>query len=162
MILSVRKAPGPDGQRRSAAESLLFFVLFLAEFGRNALGRLRVREGDRQSFGALARGLVEQADALRFGISQLLLDILAGQRHVVDADAAVLDVLGDGRVLRSGFQQLDLGLAEHEEGRADLLVGNLLDGIAFQAQYVLPVGNGFIQALHCDAKMLDMRNFHSK
>ena len=81
---------------------------------------------------------------------------------MVDADAAVLDILGDRRILRRGLQQLDLRLAQHEEGRAHLLVGDLLDRIALQAQYVLPVGNGFIQALYSDAEMLDMRNFHNK
>ncbi len=61
-----------------------------------------------------------------------------------------------------GSSRLDLRLAQHEEGRAHLLVGDLLDRIALQAQYVLPVGNGFIQALYSDAEMLDMRNFHNK
>ena len=94
--------------------------------------------------------------------ASLLLDILAGKRHVMNADTAVFDVLGDGRLLRSGLQQFDLGLTEHEERRADLLVCDLFDGIALQAQNVLPIGNCFIEALHRDAKMLDMRNFHSK
>ena len=59
----------------------------------------------------------------------------------------VLDVLGDGRFLRRGLQQLDLGLAQHEERRADLLVGDLFDRITFQAQYVFPIGNRLIQTL---------------
>ena len=121
-----------------------------------------MREGDGHALGALARGFVDQADALGLGVGELLLDILAGKRHVMNADTAVFDVLGDGRLLRSGLQQFDLGLTEHEERRADLLVCDLFDGIALQAQNVLPIGNCFIEALHRDAKMLDMRNFHSK
>ena len=35
------------------------------------------------------RGLVDQADALGLGVGELLLDVLAGQRHVVNADTAV-------------------------------------------------------------------------
>ena len=97
---------------------------------------LGVQEGDGHPLGALARGLVDQADALGFGIGELLLDILAGKRHVVNTDTAVLDEFGDGRLLRSGFQQFDLGLPQHEKRRAHLLVGDLFDGIAFQAQYV--------------------------
>ena len=61
-----------------------------------------------------------------------------------------------------GSSNFDLGLPQHEERRADLLVGDLLDGIALQAQYVLPVGNRLVETLHGNAKMLDMRNFHSK
>ena len=60
------------------------------------------------------------------------------------------------------FEQFDLGLAQFEEGRAHLLVGHFLDRVTFQAQYVLPVGNRFIEALHCNAKMLNVRYFHNK
>ena len=120
-----------------------------------------MQESDGHPLGALARGLVDQADALGLGVGELLLDVLASEGHVVAADAAVLDELGDGRLLGGRLQQLDLGLAQQEESRAHLLVGDLLDGVTLQTQHALPVGNGFIQALHSDAEMLDMRNFHN-
>ena len=121
-----------------------------------------MQERDGHAFGALARGLVDQADALGFGVGQLLLDVLDGECHVVDADAALLDEPCDRRILRRRFEQFDLGLAQFEEGRAHLLVGHFLDRVTFQAQYVLPVGNRFIEALHCNAKMLNVRYFHNK
>ena len=97
---------------------------------------------------------------MRLGVGELLLDVLAGQSHVVDADAAVFDELGDGRLLRSGFEQFDFGLAQHEERRANLLVGHFLDRITFQTDHVFPIGDCLIKALHCNAKMLDVRYFH--
>ena len=39
------------------------------------------------ALGALARRLVDQTDALSLGVGELLLDILASEGHVVDADA---------------------------------------------------------------------------
>ena len=120
-----------------------------------------MQEGDGQALGALAGGLVDQADALGLGVGELLLDVLAGQRHVVNADTAVFDELGDRGLLRRGLQQFDLGLPQHEERRADLLIGHLLDGVTLQSQYVFPIGNRLVETLHGDAKMLDMRNFHS-
>ena len=80
---------------------------------------------------------------------------------MVDADAALLDEPCDRRILRRRFEQFDLGLAQFEEGRAHLLVGHFLDRVTFQAQYVLPVGNRFIEALYCNAKMLNVRYFHN-
>ena len=103
------------------------FVLVLAQLGEDALRRFGVQEGDRQTLGALAGGLVDEADALCLGGSELSLDILASESHVVDTYTLVLDVLGDGRILRSGLQELNLGLTQHEECRANLLGSHLLE-----------------------------------
>ena len=104
-----------------------------------------MQESDGHALGTLAGRSVDQTDALGGCIGQLLLDILAGECHVVDTDALVLDELGDGRFGRRRLEQLDLRLAQLEERRADFLVGNLFDRITFQTQYVFPIGNRLIQ-----------------
>jgi len=119
-----------------------------------------VEEGDGEPLGTLARGLIDEADTLCFGIGQLLLDVLAGESHVVDTDALVLDELGDGRLLRGGLEELNLRLTQHKEGCTNLLVGHLFDGITLQTQHVLPVGDCLVQALDGNAKVLNVRYFY--
>ena len=137
------------------------FILVLAKLRQDALGGFRMQESDGHALGTLAGRSVDQTDALGGCIGQLLLDILAGECHVVDTDALVLDELGDGRFGRRRLEQLDLRLAQLEERRADFLVGNLFDRITFQTQYVFPIGNRLIQTFDCNAKMLNVRYFHN-
>jgi len=79
---------------------------------------------------------------------------------LLQAWAFFVDELGDGALGAGGLQELDLGLSELEEGGLDLLVFYNFDVVALRAQYLLVVGELFFDALHGDAEMFDVGNFH--
>ena len=59
------------------------------------------------------------------------------------------------------IQELNLSLTKHKECGLNLLVSYLLDSVTLQTQYILPVGNCLLQAVHGDTEMLNVRYFHS-
>ena len=61
------------------------FVLVFAQFGQHAAGRLRVQERDAKPFGASARSLVDQLDAVRLAFGQTVFDPVDGKSHMVHA-----------------------------------------------------------------------------
>ena len=94
-----------------------------------------MKECDCKTLSTLAWSLVNQTNTLSLGISQLLLDILASESHVVNTYATILDILSNCRILRCGLQKLNLCLADLKERSLNLLVSNLLDCITLSRQY---------------------------
>ena len=85
-----------------------------------------MQEGDVETFGALARRLVDQLHAVAFELGQISLQTIDGEREVLDAFAFLLDELAD-RAFRIGrFEQFDLRLANLEEGGTNLLLLDFL------------------------------------
>ncbi len=119
-----------------------------------------MQEGDVQAFGALARGLVDQLHAAGGQLVQIGLQARCAESDVLDALTLLLDELAD-RAFRIGrLEQLDLRLADLEERRANLLLLDLLDGIALHAQLLFPERDGFVKALDGDADVFNVCQIH--
>ena len=73
----------------------LLLVLVLAKLCQDTLSRLWVKERDSETLSALTRCLVDKTDAVCLSVSELLLDVLASESHVVDTSALSLKVLSD-------------------------------------------------------------------
>jgi hypothetical protein len=120
-----------------------------------------MQEGDVEAFSSGARLLVDQLHAFRGGFVKSNLYIGRSKSDVVNAFAALLDKLGDGAIGARRLQKLNLSLTELEEGGLDLLIFHDLNVVALSAQYFFVVGQLFLDALHGDAEMFDVGNFHS-
>lgn len=119
-----------------------------------------MQEGDVEAFSAWARLLVDQLHTFRCGFVKGGLYIGRSKGDVMDAFAALLDELGDGALRAGRLQKLDLRLAKLEEGGLNLLVFHNLDVVTLSAQYFFVVRQLFLDALHGDAEMFDVGNFH--
>ena len=147
-------------QTRSLA---VLLILILAKFGQHAEGRFRVQEGDAQALGALARGLVDKADAQFLGLFQVAFDVLDAEGDVVHAAApvVVLDELGDGAFGAGGLQKFDFGLAAAQESGLHFLVGDFFDGVALGAKQFFKERNGLVQARDGDSNVFNVRWLHN-
>src|SRR5687768_10397601 len=89
----------------------------LAQFNEHAVSRRGMQEGHAAAVRSRHRGLVRQPVALRFQTLQVLLDVVDAEAEVVDPFAALLDELRDRGVGRGGLEQLEVRVADGEEGR---------------------------------------------
>ena len=139
------------------------FIFVFAKFRQHAKGGFRVQEGNAQAFGALARGLVDEADAQFLGFFEVAFDILHAESNVVHATATVvlLNEGGDGAFRRSRLQKLDFGLAAAQESGLHFLVGYFFDGIALGAKQFFKERNGFVQACDGDSNVFNVRGLHN-
>ena len=135
--------------------------LGFAELGEDAHGALRVKEGNVHGVSALAGSLVDKADACSVSLSDSVgYAVLNAECHVVHALAALLEISSDGALGRCGLKELQLHLANLEEGGLHFLVFNYLGLVALEAEYVLEIGENFFNAFNGDADVFDLRNLH--
>lgn len=140
--------------------SLSAFLARHAKLGQHAASRFRVHECDIQAFGAAARGLVDQSDSFGLGLIQAGLHIRRGKGDVMDALAPLLDELGDSAVFARRLQQLDFCLPDLEESRLYFLVGDFLDVVALQPQYLFVIRKACVNALDGNSQMFNVCKFH--
>src|SRR4029078_4165117 len=109
-------------------------VMFLAQFNEHAIAGRRVEEGHAAAVRPRHRGLVDEAVAALLQPRQVLLDVLDAEADVVDALAALLDVLGDGGVGARRLEELEIRVADGQKRGADLLRLHGLDVLDMQAE----------------------------
>ena len=95
-----------------------------------------VNERHQRAFGAGPRLLVDQPHAARFELREDRADVLDPQRDVMQAGAALLEIPGNRRVRRGRFEELELGLANRYEMRADVLRHDLFRRLDLEAKRV--------------------------
>ena len=118
-----------------------------------------MHERDKRALGARARLLVHELRAARLELRQGCIDVVDAQRDVMQARAALLDVLRDGRIRRGRFQQLEARLPRRHEMHPHTLGGDLLGRFHFQAQRVAIERQRRVEILHGDADVVEHR-FH--
>src|SRR5512139_2778411 len=131
----------------------------LAQLEQHAAGGTGVHEGDLRAARGVAGLLVNEPHAQGLELRQGRLEVVDSQRHVLDAFAVLVDVLGYEAVRRRGLEQLDLGLADGEEGHAHFLLGHLFDTHGLQPHRFIDL-QGFGDAFHCDSDVIYTRNLH--
>ena len=116
-----------------------------------------MEERNVQALSTLARSLVDEADASSITLCKCIsYTIFDSKCYMVYASALVLDKLSDGALLRCGLEQFDLGFTYHKECGTHLLVFYSLDVVALQTQYVLVVGECFLDALYSNAEVFNL------
>src|SRR5262249_39117357 len=102
----------------------------LGELHENAAGRLRVDEGHLVSASPRAWGRPDELESFLAKASDLRLDVVDAQAHVVDSLASLLEKLGDRRARIRGLQQLETTLSHAKERDSDRLGRHLLASLA--------------------------------
>src|SRR5574344_1512564 len=82
--------------------------------------------------------------------------ILNGKSKVVDTLTLLLDEFSDCALRICALKKLQLGLANLKECSSNLLVCNLLNGVAFKTKNLLIVRDSLFQRFNGYAKMLNM------
>ncbi len=132
------------------------------KFCQYAQCRFRVKEGDVQSLSPFARGLVDQTDAFRLGVSQSVGDtVLNSEGYMVYTCALVLDKFCDCTIRTCRLQQFQLRVTDLQEGCPYLLVFHYFDVVTLQSQDLLIIRQRLFDAFHGNAQMLNVRNLHS-
>jgi hypothetical protein len=93
-------------------------------------------EGHQRLLGAGPRLAVDQPRAARLELSERGVDVVHSERDVVQAWTALVGVLGDRRVGRGRFEQLELGVADGNEMRAHALRADLFRRFDLEAERV--------------------------
>jgi hypothetical protein len=75
---------------------------------------------------------------------------------VLDTFAVLLDVLGDGAFLGSGFEEFDIDFTDLQKGGTHLLRRDFFNQLALDTEHLFPQGNGFVQAFYGDSKVVDL------
>src|SRR5438270_358858 len=116
-----------------------------------------MEEGDAAAMRSRHRRLVDEAIAVLLEARQMGLDVVDAETEVVDALAALLDVLGDGRIGVARLEELEIGVADGEEGGADFLRLDGLDVLDRQAEVEVDFFRG-VNRLHRDADVVELRH----
>ena len=107
----------------------------LAKFGQNAACRLRVKECDVQSLGALTWSLVDEANALLVTLCKCIGSaVLNAECHMVHSLVAFVEPLLDGAFRRCRLEKLKLCLATLQEGGLHFLVFNHFYCVTLQSR----------------------------
>ena len=115
-----------------------------------------MEESDVEAVSALSGSLVDEADALLVAHGEGLAHaVFHLEGHVVNATAAVVQVLLDGPFGASGLQSFELHFIDLEGGGLHLLVFYNFCFVNLQAENVLEIGQNFVDALYGDAQMLN-------
>ena len=120
-----------------------------------------MEERDVETFGALAWGLVNSADAFFFSLSKAIRYTCGRECDVVDSFASLLDEACDCAFRACRFEELKLCLADLEECGLDLLVSYFFNCIALEAEDVFIVWNSFVKRLDSDSEVFDVSKFHN-
>src|SRR4051812_8412191 len=103
----------------------------LDQLHEHAVARTRVDEGDR-SFRPAARSAVDQLESVQLETQERLREVRDLEADVVEALALAREKAGDaGRVVRR-LDELDLGLADREEGDPDAVLGDVHHGLELE------------------------------
>lgn len=115
-----------------------------------------------ESFGTATRLLVDEADSLFLAFSESSVGVLNCKGDMVHATLAtiLLNEGGDGAFGTGGLKELDFHVTNFEKSGFDFLVRNLLNGVAFEAHYIFPVLDGFVEIGNGDADVLYVRRCH--
>src|SRR5437763_8066323 len=90
--------------------------LFLDELNQGPEGRLRVQEGDGGAAASGAWVLVDHAGALALHVFENLVAVVDAVADMVDALAVAFHVLGQGRGVGVGREELDVRVGHLDEG----------------------------------------------
>src|SRR2546423_14813452 len=112
-----------------------------------------MEKGDALSFGAEARGLVDEPDGGSAAALEGGVEVVDDEADVMNAGAAFCDELCDGRVCRGGLEQLDERLAGGETGDTGSV--GIIEGHLRHTEDVAIKGNQRVESLHGDADMGD-------
>ena len=92
-----------------------------------------MQKTDLQPFCSFSRDFIDEPDSVAGCIFQGFGHIFHGKCQVVDPGSFLFDKLPDGAFRIGTLQELNLGLSYPEESSPDLLVMNLLNGVALQS-----------------------------
>ena len=98
---------------------------------------VRVQEGDG-AFGSLARGGVDQLDAVDLEVEEGLGEVRNLEADMVEALAALRDEAGHAGRVVGRLHELDLRLPDAEEGDPDVVALDVHDRLEIEPERVTP------------------------
>src|SRR5262245_39557689 len=114
-----------------------------------------MQERDR-TLGALARGGVDQLEAVDLEAHERLGEVGHLETHVVEALALrIEEAIDAGRVV-SGLDELDLRLADTQERDADPVLGDVHDRLELETQHVPPELKGRLDRADDERHVVDL------
>src|SRR5688572_3025584 len=114
-------------------------------------------EGNKTSFGAYSRLLIDKTHPLRFQFRQSSLDIIHLNRNMMNSTAAAfLQKLAYRRIIAGRLEQFDPALADLQHRHPDLLLLDNFRVDVFKAKRVAPKLERFVDAFCCDSEMTDL------
>ena len=121
-----------------------------------------MEEGNHHLLCAWTGSLVDKTYAFAIAFSQCVGHaILNGESNMMNATSAVCHEFGYCALFACGFQEFEFHLAYFQEGSLHLLVGHFFNCVTLQSEYLLEIGKHLINALDCDAKMINTLDFHN-
>ncbi len=117
--------------------------------------RRRVQEGDQRPLRAGPWRLVDKPHARGLEHRQRAVNVIDGERHVVQPGAALLEEPGDWRTRGRGLEQFQLAFAGRQEMRAHLLARHLLDVRHLQAKAFPVERRSRLRVRYGDADMIE-------
>src|SRR6266545_2568815 len=102
-----------------------------------------------------ARLIVDQPRAPRLELRDRRIDVVHTKRDVMDARAALLDVLRDRRLGRCGLQQLELRFADRHEMRAHVLRRHVFGWLHVEPERVPVKRERRSEIFHGDADVVE-------
>src|SRR6185436_2536089 len=109
---------------------------------------------DAASMRARHRRLVDQAIPFRFQSREMRLDVVDAEADVMDPFAAFLDELRDRRVGAGRLEELEVGVADGEEGRFHFLRLDRFGVLDRQAEGLVDLRR--VERLHRDADVIEL------
>ena len=131
----------------------------LFQLHQDAVRRGRMDERDQRAFGAFSGRLVDQSRAAGLQVGDSGSDVRHPQGDVVEARAALVDVLGNRRLRRRGLEQLELRFPHRHQVRADVLRRDLFGRFDLETERVAIKRERHRQILHRDTDVIENR-FH--
>ena len=127
----------------------------LDDFGKDAAGRCRVQERDPRAADPDPRLLVDQAQAGGRARVERFLDGRDSVGDVVESRSALAQELADHGLRIERRQQLDVAVADIEQGRVDALLGDSLPVYELHTERVPVERQRRVDVRHGDADVVD-------
>ena len=143
-------------RRRCKRGSLLAVVL--KQLDQNAMRSLGVHKG-HSAMSASTRRLVNQRHLVGFETIQCCLNVLHLDTDMMDALAALIQELGNARVVTGVLHQLNIALANRQEGDLYLLVRDPPNLLQRKSQCLLIDFQGFLDVVHHNSDMINLPRF---
>ena len=115
-----------------------------------------MKKGDELAACAIEWFFVDQFHARTGGLLELALNVIRGERDVMNATRGIFfQILGDGTFRIGRFEQFKVNVAAIEERGADFLRRHFLAVFAFQTQRFFVIRHGFVERFHGDSQVVN-------
>lgn len=131
-------------------------LLWFAEFGEDACSALWVQECNHHVFSTWTWSLIDEAQTLCVALSQCVgHSVFYSECYVVNTASAVLKEFGNCTLRACWLKEFEFYFAYLQESGLYFLVSYFFYCVALQSQCVLEIRENFVDALDCDAKVIN-------